>query len=60
MLTGIRHDAWADAHRIPVDQWKPDAEQGTYLEPRFSENRGKEPAQRERAAARTRSAFQTR
>ena len=33
MVTGIRHDPWADAHRIPVDQWKPDAEQGTYLDP---------------------------
>jgi len=33
MVTGIRHDAWADAHRIPVEEIKPEQEQGTYLEP---------------------------
>jgi len=32
-VTGIRHDPWADAHRIPVEQVKPDDEQGTYLVP---------------------------
>jgi len=32
-VTGIRHDAWAEAHRIPVEQDKPAAEQGTYLSP---------------------------
>ncbi|MGA7615746.1 MAG: hypothetical protein WBX15_11275 [Thermoanaerobaculia bacterium] len=32
-VTGVRHDPYADAHRIPVEQWKPDAERGTYLHP---------------------------
>jgi trimeric autotransporter adhesin len=33
MVTGIRHDAWADAHRIPVEEVKPADEQGRYLHP---------------------------
>jgi hypothetical protein len=32
-VTGIRHDAFADAHRIPVEQAKPDKERGSYLHP---------------------------
>jgi hypothetical protein len=32
-VTGIRHDAFASAHRIPVEEDKPPAEQGTYLHP---------------------------
>jgi len=32
-VTGIRHDAYAEAHRIPVDEDKPTAEQGYYLHP---------------------------
>jgi hypothetical protein len=32
-VTGIRHDAYANAHRIPVTEDKPSAEQGTYLHP---------------------------
>ncbi len=32
-VTGIRHDAFADAHRIPVEQPKPPEEQGKYLHP---------------------------
>jgi hypothetical protein len=32
-VTGIRHDAYANAHRIPVTEDKPLAEQGTYLHP---------------------------
>jgi len=32
-LTGTRHDAWADAHRIRVEEPKPGAEDGTYLHP---------------------------
>jgi len=32
-VTGVRHDAWADAHRIPVEQSKPGKERGTYLHP---------------------------
>ena len=33
MVTGIRHDPWANAHRIPVEEVKPEAERGTYLTP---------------------------
>ena len=32
-VTGIRHDPYAEAHRIPVEQAKPAGEQGTYLFP---------------------------
>jgi len=32
-LTGIRKDAWANAHRIPVEEEKPAAERGLYLHP---------------------------
>jgi hypothetical protein len=32
-VTGIRHDAYAQKHRIPVEQNKPPQEQGKYLSP---------------------------
>ena len=32
-VTGIRHDAYANAYRIPVEQEKPPQEQGHYLHP---------------------------
>jgi len=32
-VTGIRQDAWANAHRIQVEEEKPELEQGTYLHP---------------------------
>jgi hypothetical protein len=32
-VTGIRHDAYAEAHRIPVEQVKRAEEKGTYLNP---------------------------
>jgi hypothetical protein len=32
-VTGIRQDAYADRHRIPVEEWKPESERGTYLNP---------------------------
>ena len=32
-VTGIRQDAWANAHRIPVEEDKPEAERGSYLHP---------------------------
>ncbi|HEY4842034.1 MAG TPA: DNRLRE domain-containing protein [Terriglobales bacterium] len=32
-VTGIRHDAYADAHRIPTEEMKPPDEQGRYLHP---------------------------
>jgi len=32
-VTGIRKDPWANAHRIPVEQDKPAADQGRYLHP---------------------------
>lgn len=33
-VTGIRHDAFANAHRIPVEEEKPPSERGTYLYPK--------------------------
>ncbi|HEX6293482.1 MAG TPA: hypothetical protein VFZ66_30150 [Herpetosiphonaceae bacterium] len=32
-VTGIRHDAYAKAHRIPVEENKPAAERGSYIHP---------------------------
>jgi hypothetical protein len=32
-VTGTRHDAWANAHRVQVEETKPANEQGTYLFP---------------------------
>ena len=32
-VTGIRQDAWANAHRIPVEEQKPTEELGSYLHP---------------------------
>jgi hypothetical protein len=53
MVTGIRHDRFAEAHRIPVEEIKPDEEQGTYLHPTEwgqPEERSVEHALRARAA----------
>jgi hypothetical protein len=33
-VTGIRHDAWATAHRTPAEMAKPEACRGKYLAPR--------------------------
>lgn len=32
-VTGVRQDAWANAHRIPVELEKPDKERGYYMHP---------------------------
>jgi trimeric autotransporter adhesin len=32
-ITGVRQDAWANAHRTPVEQMKSDRERGFYLSP---------------------------
>jgi hypothetical protein len=32
-VTGVRHDAWANAHRIPVEEEKQGNERGRYLHP---------------------------
>ncbi len=37
-VTGIRHDAWANAHRVPVEEVKPAEEQGHYLHPQLFES----------------------
>jgi hypothetical protein len=34
-VTGIRHDAWAEANRIQVEIEKPPNEQGTYIYPQL-------------------------
>jgi len=32
-VTGVRHDAYAQAHRVPVEEQKPASERGHYLHP---------------------------
>jgi len=40
-VTGIRRDAWAEKHRIPVEEDKPESERGRYLHPdAFAGNQG--------------------
>jgi hypothetical protein len=34
-VTGVRHDAWANAHRIPTEVQKPSREKGSYLHPQL-------------------------
>jgi trimeric autotransporter adhesin len=34
-VTGIRQDAWANAHRIPVEELKSGKERGSYLHPKL-------------------------
>jgi hypothetical protein len=41
-VTGIRHDAWADAHRVQVEEVKSPAEQGTYLSPELFTDSGRD------------------
>jgi hypothetical protein len=41
-VTGIRHDAYADAHRVQVEQEKPPRERGHYLHPELFETKGKQ------------------
>lgn len=41
-VAGIRHDAYADAHRIAVRQEKPPRERGHYLHPELFEKSGKD------------------
>ena len=50
-VTGIRQDAYANEHRIPVESDKPAAERGTYLHPTAHgkpESAGRDFAERER------------
>jgi hypothetical protein len=37
-VTGVRHDAYAETHRIPVEEEKKGAERGTYLHPELFEH----------------------
>jgi hypothetical protein len=39
-VTGIRQDAWAKAHRIPVEEDKAQADQGHYLHPELFGHKG--------------------
>src|SRR6202142_734778 len=41
-VTGIRQDAWANAHRIPTEEEKPLEKRGTYLYPELYRERGNE------------------
>ena len=54
LVTGIRQDPWANAHRIPVEQQKPALEQGLYLHPELYG----EPAEMGMQTAKTRAAAQ--
>jgi hypothetical protein len=40
MVTGIRQDAWANAHRIPVEADKAERDQGHYIHPELFEHDG--------------------
>ncbi len=54
-VTGIGQDAYANAHRIPVEEEKTGAEKGTYLSPdAYGEPNSKrvDPRKREPAGAR--------
>ena len=42
-VTGIRQDAWANAHRIPVEEDKSPRERGTYLHPELFNRTGDNP-----------------
>jgi hypothetical protein len=37
-VTGVRHDAYANAHRIPVEEEKSETDRGHYLHPELFEN----------------------
>jgi hypothetical protein len=42
-LTGVRKDAFAETHRIQVEEMKPIAERGSYLHPEaFGKSAGKD------------------
>jgi hypothetical protein len=41
-VTGIRQDAYANAHRIQVEEQKPPREQGHYLHPEVFDTKGKQ------------------
>jgi hypothetical protein len=41
-VTGIRQDAWANAHRIPVEEQKAKADQGRYLHPELFGHEGEQ------------------
>ncbi len=62
-VTGIRQDAWANAHRIPVEEAKRADDQGRYLHPEL--HRDGEPitsiarAERHRSASTARQSAQT-
>jgi hypothetical protein len=42
-VTGVRHDAYADAHRVPIEEDKKPAERGRYLHPELFGHAGDAP-----------------
>jgi hypothetical protein len=50
-VTGIRQDAWANAHRIPVEETKPAEDQGRYLHPELHDGEPVTAIARARATA---------
>ena len=54
-VTGIRQDAWANDHRIPVEEQKPPEEVGTYLYPEgFGASQAQSPEQQRLAGQQAR------
>jgi hypothetical protein len=52
-LTGVRKDAYAEAHRVQVEELKPVAERGSYLHPEaFAKTAGKDVRQTNEKAQR--------
>jgi hypothetical protein len=43
-VTGIRHDPFAEVHRVPVEEDKPEGERGRYLHPEAYGRPGAQPA----------------
>jgi hypothetical protein len=54
-VSGVRQDAWAEAHRIPVEEDKPPAEKGQYLHPELFGDKGASRRSGHRAATVTAS-----
>ena len=57
-VTGIRRDSWAERHRIPIEEEKPEGERGFYLHPELfgqGEDRGVEWSRRPEEMKRVRT-----
>lgn len=59
-ITGIRKDAYADRHPIPVEEMKPERERGLYLHPDAFDQSQERGVQHARHAEAIRQAVETR